>query len=137
MLNEMVRQGEPASPSNSDIPECSFRNPLDSPMCTCSNAMFSYKGSFNTDFCKTCPIMQKTGFPTLAERLANLAKASAKHLASGLKSANSEEVERRKSICEGCDQYDKEKGLCNKCGCFLNIKTLWATSVCPLGKWET
>ena len=42
------------------------------------------------------------------------------------------ERDRRISVCESnkCGAYNKEKGACNWCGCFIKEKARWATEEC-------
>lgn len=60
-------------------------------------------------------------------------------------------VQSRRSICGGspgvapCEEMDRENEICNKCGCFLQIKTQSKVNKklsggseithCPLNKW--
>ena len=41
----------------------------------------------------------------------------------------------RLGICTGCDEFEKEKLICNQCGCDMKIKVLVPLMKCPLGKW--
>jgi hypothetical protein len=77
--------------------------------------------------------------PSLLQKAANFATASAKHIAAGAPQASEEEVARRFAICQTCEHYDGK--ACRKCGCpvvrerqFLS-KLSWADSSCPVGKW--
>ena len=54
-------------------------------------------------------------------------------------------AEQRWEICKQCPylKYDetnpdtnKKDGRCTECGCFMNVKTHYATAECPIGKWE-
>ena len=54
-------------------------------------------------------------------------------------------AEARWEICKQCPylKYDetnpdtnKKDGRCTECGCFMNVKTHYATAKCPVGKWE-
>ena len=42
---------------------------------------------------------------------------------------------KRLDICKSCDKFNSQNTTCNECGCFLNIKTSWASEKCPLDKW--
>ena len=59
---------------------------------------------------------------------------------SGFKSSTQEEILKRKSICEMCDNWISSAwngtGKCNLCGCSTWAKIRMATERCPLGKWE-
>tara|TARA_B100001250_G_scaffold411522_1_gene440398 strand:- start:1199 stop:1576 length:378 start_codon:yes stop_codon:yes gene_type:complete len=54
-------------------------------------------------------------------------------------------AEERWEICKQCPQLlydevnpdtDKKDGRCTECGCFMNVKTHYATAECPIGKWK-
>jgi hypothetical protein len=41
----------------------------------------------------------------------------------------------RKKICEGCENYNKEKDSCSECSCLIMRKVFYLYSDCPIGKW--
>ena len=43
-------------------------------------------------------------------------------------------IDKRWDICKGCEFLNNNK--CDKCGCYMKVKTHIATSRCPIGKWE-
>mgnify|MGYP003352647571 CR=1 FL=1 len=43
---------------------------------------------------------------------------------------------KRLGICNTCDQYDTKWKKCNKCGCFMEFKSLIRFAECPLNKWK-
>jgi len=54
-------------------------------------------------------------------------------------------AEQRWEICKQCTylKYDetnpdtnKKDGRCTECGCFMNVKTHYATAECPIGEWK-
>ena len=45
------------------------------------------------------------------------------------------EFTQRYNICSSCENLDKEKFKCNKCGCNLNIKIRVPFFHCPIMKW--
>jgi len=71
--------------------------------------------------------------PSLLKQAANVAKAVVTHVATGMSNATPEEKNRRLSICGGCPFF--KEGRCTKCGCFLEVKTGFSSSKCPIGKW--
>jgi hypothetical protein len=78
--------------------------------------------------------------PTLLRKVTNFAKAITKHTISGFSTVSSEIQTARLSICRGCIEYfDSEKLICKHkdCGCYLPVKTSWASQSCPLSppKW--
>lgn len=77
--------------------------------------------------------------PSLAQKAANFAKASAKHVRNGMKSVTAQTKSNRLAVCNNCPFKvgAEDNPTCNKCGCFLNIKTGWASESCPIGKWTT
>jgi hypothetical protein len=44
--------------------------------------------------------------------------------------------QKRLEICKTCPYYDKNLTRCEKCGCFMEFKTLLMDSECPIGKWK-
>lgn len=42
----------------------------------------------------------------------------------------------RLEICSACPYYEKMIGRCQKCGCFMEFKTLMMEASCPIGKWK-
>jgi hypothetical protein len=81
--------------------------------------------------------------PKKAEKLANFIKAAKQHISSGRKRVEQSIIDRRMSICRGCEFFEArdDGGTCNKCGCGLSSKQkvisklAWASSECPIGKW--
>ena len=56
-----------------------------------------------------------------------------------------EVAEQRWEICKQCPELlydevnpdtDKIDGRCTECGCFMNVKTHYATAECPIDKWN-
>lgn len=43
----------------------------------------------------------------------------------------------RMTICEGCEFFRKEDKRCSQCGCFMEAKTRFKKTFCPLHKWDT
>jgi len=41
----------------------------------------------------------------------------------------------RLSVCKTCEFYKAMLFTCQKCGCFMPLKTLLSDSKCPVGKW--
>jgi hypothetical protein len=46
-----------------------------------------------------------------------------------------EEKNRRLAICETCPMFRKKSRTCQRCGCFMNLKTLLAEAHCPDHLW--
>jgi formamidopyrimidine-DNA glycosylase len=43
----------------------------------------------------------------------------------------------RMSICNGCEFFRKEDKRCSQCGCFMETKTRFKKTYCPIHKWES
>lgn len=43
--------------------------------------------------------------------------------------------EERLDHCRRCEFFVEDSSQCQKCGCFMDYKTLLPWSECPLGKW--
>lgn len=63
------------------------------------------------------------------------------HIYRGFPKSTKDEILVRYNICISCEEYDKNRSVCNVCGCnignkktFLN-KLAWADQECPVGKW--
>jgi hypothetical protein len=64
-----------------------------------------------------------------------LGRAAQTKLAQKPLKRSAEEIEALLAICHGCDQYDKDKARCFKCGCYVRWKTMLTSERCPLNKW--
>jgi hypothetical protein len=75
----------------------------------------------------------------IGKRILNFIVALIKHLLNGGKRTSKEERDRRYSICQGCEFFDKSS--CTQCGCPISrhekfiSKLDWANQHCPVGKW--
>ena len=87
--------------------------------------------------------------PPLSQRVRNVAVDHWKGLKAFLKGKHiivpQEIAQERWDECIKCDRllYDetnpdtnKKDGRCTECGCFMNVKTHYATAECPIGKWK-
>jgi hypothetical protein len=75
--------------------------------------------------------------PGLVRKAANFAVAVMRHVAAGRPAASTEEVARRKAVCESCEYLSPDGLVCRHsgCGCVLATKVAWAEQQCPIGKW--
>lgn len=46
-----------------------------------------------------------------------------------------DKAQQRFSICVKCEEFNKEKSSCNKCGCYMKVKTKLPRAKCPINKW--
>ncbi len=72
--------------------------------------------------------------PTATAKAASVASDFGSWLASGCPMRSAGERERIKAICHGCPKY--KDNSCTLCGCRLSTKISWATTDCPIGKWD-
>ena len=42
----------------------------------------------------------------------------------------------RMNICGGCEFFRLEDKRCSKCGCFMEAKSKFIKTTCPIDKWE-
>lgn len=75
------------------------------------------------------------GEPTAARMAASFAAAVGGHVLSGMKGVSGEVREARLAACRACDVYRAATDSCRLCGCNVSVKTRWASSRCPVGKW--
>ena len=80
---------------------------------------------------ESAPIQQ----PSLWQKAKNLASATATHITTGMQYVSELEQKRRLDICDGCEFLVREANVCGACGCKLAVKSQWASSSCPKGKW--
>ena len=71
----------------------------------------------------------------LFNRAKNLTNSTINHAVNGFINVNEKVKQERLDICRSCDKFNSQNTTCNECGCFLNIKTSWASEKCPLDKW--
>ena len=71
--------------------------------------------------------------PSIADKINSVTNAGMEWVASGMPLVSASQLETRKAICSGCDQFDGWR--CAVCGCAASVKLRMATSACPVGKW--
>ena len=94
-------------------------------------------------------LREENKLPPASQMVRDIATTHWRSLKSWLKGSQvittQEEAERRWEICKQCPKllYDetnpdtnKKDGRCTKCGCFMNVKTHYATAECPIDKWK-
>ena len=78
-------------------------------------------------------------FPSVPQMIKNFSNDVIKNVqsvASGNNlSTENVEAKRRKTICNGCEFFDKSSERCTKCGCYMAVKVYLKASNCPVGKW--
>jgi len=73
--------------------------------------------------------------PSTTQMAKNFIASAAKHIQNGMQNVTDEQQQERLKICAGCEFAVEGGSRCGKCGCFLETKTKWASSSCPIGKW--
>lgn len=73
--------------------------------------------------------------PSLWDMAKSFTKASVEHVKSGMQHVSDEIHQERMNTCLACEHYNP-RGTCNKCGCYLPVKTKWLANSCPVGKWR-
>lgn len=76
--------------------------------------------------------------PSFLEKVANFTKSAINHVSKGMVKVSDTVKQERMAICQSCPFFNKTdptNPTCNKCGCFLQIKTGWASEKCPENKW--
>lgn len=89
-----------------------------------------------------CPFGMDSGRPSITDRAKSLSDAIAD---AALRTVDGEKVfskntekEYRLEVCSSCRFYQEgefPEGLCDKCGCVMQVKAGFAGSKCPIGKW--
>lgn len=123
----------------SGYPSCEFRFAM-SGKATCGVTGLPV----SQEVCNRCAKDSKMDTPTLKDKVISYSKALRKWYAAGRPERSDERVQEIfDKYCSGCSMYDKEKGICNSCGCPSNTnqpairnKLKMATEKCPLGQWE-
>lgn len=49
--------------------------------------------------------------------------------------AKTETILKRRQICYNCEEFNSTVRVCNKCWCFIRLKTVPKRARCPIGKW--
>jgi hypothetical protein len=82
---------------------------------------------------------KNTSYPSSAQMLKNVAGSVYNNASSVLQGnplkVDGEEATKRLNICESCPFFDKARQRCQKCGCYMAVKTYLRAERCPIGKW--
>jgi hypothetical protein len=57
------------------------------------------------------------------------------YIMSGFSNVSDNIKANRLNTCKSCEHFNQSLHQCKLCGCFLQIKTSWATEKCPIDKW--
>lgn len=58
-----------------------------------------------------------------------------KPILKNLSQKRSKVSKKRLKICKKCEHFIPARCKCEKCGCFMDYKTFFLDSSCPIGKW--
>jgi len=83
--------------------------------------------------CPLCATAGADGSPSLARKAWNLATALAEFAVDGFQTVDAIQYEARLTACDGCDR--RLEGVCQACGCRIQIKARGRVWQCPLGRW--
>ena len=120
------------------IKKCKYRG-VDSYTSTCSIGRGDLlEGEYSTfENCLKC-VYNNSGeqaTPNFAEKMSTFMRSVALFANSGFSIVESEVRKERMSVCESCEHFDVNKNKCNKCGCYLKVKTAFSHESCPVKKW--
>jgi len=97
------------------------------------------KNAIEQNRIKSMASSNKSNYPSISQMAQNLGGEIIKNVqsvaAGNPLSADDAEGNRRKSICNSCEFFNKEGDRCTKCGCFMAVKAYLKASTCPIGKW--
>ena len=51
--------------------------------------------------------------------------------------ASEEVYNHRMSICNSCVYFKQQENRCTQCGCYMEVKTRFKKTFCPIHKWES
>lgn len=77
------------------------------------------------------PSESPQGFGGLADKVKGAMGMAKSEL--GIGHADDETIERRRTLCKGCEHQDL--GVCGKCGCYCAAKVRLKKEKCPIGVW--
>ena len=80
------------------------------------------------------PADKKVQYPSAVTMAKNFVKATAKQIASGLKTRSEQEQKKCQEICVGCDKYVAKTRIgprCRLCGCCTGLAKRWKSKHCP------
>lgn len=107
--------------------------------CKCGRTIDD-KGCFgslpDSSKCSKCCAKDSEARATALQKIRNASRSIANYAKGGFANVSNNVQEERMLICQSCEFFDKTKEICLKCGCYLSIKTRWASESCPEGKWE-
>jgi len=69
--------------------------------------------------------------PSMFQMLRTFSKEVVKYVASGAQNVTAEDYADRLDSCNKCPHIKKERMRCGLCGCLVEHKAKWKTTVCP------
>ena len=77
------------------------------------------------------PWPKPTSTPTMFQMLRNFSKEVVNYIKEGAPNVTAEDYADRLDACNKCPHLKKESMRCGLCGCLLEHKAKWKTTVCP------
>jgi len=127
----------PVIHSNEGFPTCEYRINVDGHTCGVTGLPVT------REICNRCAKDSKEETPNLLQKVMNYSAAVRKWVAAGRPERTDEEIQAiYDEHCSKCSMYDKERNICNSCGCpankdqpALRNKLRMGTEACPLGRF--
>lgn len=104
--------------------------------CFTDNSSCYFSVIYVTDYLEMSTEITNNQKPNFINRVINFTQAFTKHSLDGFKQVPTEIKQQRLEICKTCSFFENYICKHKKCGCYLNIKTQWASSQCPIDKWS-
>ena len=111
----------------------SCRGPNQNPS-NCIKKSENYENNFTPETSVADPQREKK-LPSTMSMAKNFIKSATNHIKNGMKNVAEDRQKERLAICAECPYIIDNGSRCGKCGCFLQTKTKWESSSCPIGKW--
>tara|TARA_R100001594_G_scaffold148003_1_gene202167 strand:- start:2543 stop:2806 length:264 start_codon:yes stop_codon:yes gene_type:complete len=74
--------------------------------------------------------------PSILEMIKNFSRDLAVYIANGSPNVTEEDYKERLETCQSCPSLKESVMRCMTCGCLVEHKAKWKTTVCPEDKWK-
>ena len=75
-------------------------------------------------------------YPSVFKMISNFTKDLSTYIANGSPNVTPEEYQERLETCLKCPSLKRNVMRCTTCGCKVEHKAKWKTTVCPESKWK-
>jgi len=97
------------------------------------------KAAIQNNRMKALASSNKPNYPSIPQMAKNIGGDIIKTVQSVAKgnpiNTDQNEGNKRKTICNSCEFFNKDQDRCTKCGCYMAVKAYLKASSCPIGKW--